>query len=250
MTERVLITGCTGFLAQFLIKELKKKDNYEVFGITDEKIKHCTKNNIYSVDIRERDELFKIIKKIKPDKVYHLAAIANVGFSWKNQKLTQEVNFIGSLNLLEAMLENGLNNSKVLMMSSSEVYGNNNEMSTEKTPVNIENPYSLSKYAMEMLSDIFIRSSSMNIVKIRSFNFAGPGQDKKFVLSDFAFQIAEIEKKNMSPVIKVGNLSAVRDFSDVRDIARYLETLGRLGKSGEIYNLSSGKGSINSGNIE
>lgn len=186
-------------------------------------------------------EVFKVIDIIKPEIVFHLAAVTNVGFSWKNQKLTQEVNFIGSLNLLEALCDSGMSSSKVLMMSSAELYGNTSELITENTSLSIQNPYSLSKYAMEMLADIFINSKEMNIIKVRSFNFTGPGQDKQFVSSDFAFQIAEIEKKRKPPVIEVGNLSAKRDFSDVRDIARYLVVLNNLGKSGELYNLCSGR---------
>ncbi len=240
MSKRVLITGSTGFLAGYLIKELKKKRNYEVFGITDKKDSKSTTENTYSIDIRDREKLFEIIKTVKPDIVFHLAAITNVGFAWKNQKLTYEVNFIGSLNLLEALSENGFSKAKVIMMSSAEVYGNNEDAITESTAISIENPYSLSKYAMEMLADIFIRSKEMNIIKIRAFNFTGPGQDKKFVSSDFACQIAEIEKHKRPPVIDVGNLAARRDFSDVRDIARYIEVLSRLGNNGEVYNLSSG----------
>ncbi len=240
MSKRVLITGSTGFLAGYLIKELKKKLIYEVFGITDEKNSQDTIKNTYSLDIRDRDKLFEVIKTIKPDIVFHLAAITNVGFAWKNQKLTHEVNFIGSLNLLEALSENGLNETRIIMMSSAEVYGNNEDPITESTAISIENPYSLSKYAMEMLADIFINSKKMDIIKIRSFNFTGPGQDKKFVSSDFAYQIAEIEKHKRPPVIDVGNLAAKRDFSDVRDIARYIEVLSRIGKTGGVYNLSSG----------
>jgi len=239
--EKILITGRTGFLANYLAKELSRDKNKEIYGITDEIVPDNLKGNTYRIDIRDRDAIFDIIGKIKPDKVFHLAAITNVGFSWKNQKLTYEVNFIGSLNLIEALVREGLKKSPVILMSSAEVYGKTQTPISEKTDISIDNPYSLSKYAMEKLADIFIKSNNMNIIKIRSFNFTGPGQDRKFVASDFAYQIAEIEKSNREPIIKVGNLSAERDFSDVRDIARYLSVLSKKGKSGNIYNLSSGK---------
>jgi len=238
--QRVLITGSTGFLARYLISELKKEGNYDIFGITDEDFS-SNLDQTYKVDIRDRQELFRVIKTVKPDKIFHLAAVTNVGFSWKNQKLTYEVNLLGSLNLFEGLCDAGLQNSNVLIMSSAEVYGNSPDTIRENTSLSIENPYSLSKYAMEMLADIFIKSNKMKIIKARAFNFTGPGQDKQFVSSDFAFQIAEIEKERKSPIIEVGNLSAMRDFSDVRDMARYIKTLNETGIAGKTYNLCSGE---------
>ena len=102
------------------------------------------------------------------------------------------------------------------------------------------NPYALSKMAMEMAGDLYLRTKKLEIIKVRSFNFIGPGQDVKFVSSNFAWQIANIEKGKKERIIKVGNLSAERDFSDVRDIARYMKVIGTEGKSGSIYNLCSG----------
>lgn len=238
--EKILITGSTGFLANYLISELNRKGNPEIYGITDEDVPEELKDSTFKVDIRNRDLLFEIVDRIKPDRVFHLAAITNVGFAWKNQKLTYDVNFLGTLNLIEALVKSGLHSIPVVLMSSAEVYGKSNEPITEQTSISIENPYSLSKFAMEMLGDIFIKSNNMNIIKIRAFNFTGPGQDRKFVASDFAYQIAEIEKGKREPVISVGNLSAERDFSDVRDIARYLNIISKKGQSGNTYNLSSG----------
>jgi GDP-4-dehydro-6-deoxy-D-mannose reductase len=129
------------------------------------------------------------------------------------------------------------------MMSSAELYGNTKETAYTETdkPCNPKNPYALSKLAMEMCADLYIESRSMDIIKIRAFNFTGPFQDRKFVASDFSHQIAEIEKGLREPVIHVGNLSAVRDLSDVRDVARYLNVLADKGECGGIYNTCSNK---------
>jgi GDP-4-dehydro-6-deoxy-D-mannose reductase len=94
---------------------------------------------------------------------------------------------------------------------------------------------------MEMLGDLYWKSYGLNVCKLRAFNFTGPGQDGKFVASDFASQIAAIEKDKQEAIIRVGNLGAVRDFSDVRDVARYVQVIGLQGKGGDVYNLCSGR---------
>lgn len=243
--SRVLITGCSGFLASYLAQELQTGKGIEIFGITD--IEACGLKGtakIYHTDIRDQEALFRILTDVKPDVVYHLAAISNVGFSWKNQALTYEVNVIGSTHLMEAVARRSPG-ARLILMGSAEVYGaNHSRKIKENSPVAIRNPYSLSKMAMEMVADLYINSQKLDIIKVRSFNFTGPGQDRKFVASDFASQIAAIEKGKTDPVMMVGNLSAVRDFSDVRDIARYLVYIAESGETAEIYNLCSGKSCV------
>jgi GDP-4-dehydro-6-deoxy-D-mannose reductase len=236
---KILITGCSGFLAAYLVDVLTKDRNNELFGLTEETDFKTDKYDFFHIDIRNRDDIFSIVNKIRPDILFHLAAISNVGFSWKNQKLTYEVNFIGSSNILEAV-DAFARDSRVILMSSAEIYGDYGESINEGCKVSIKNPYSLSKYAMELLGDLFCSVKDLNVIKVRSFNFTGAGQNPRFVASDFAYQIALIEKGEREPIIKVGNLSAVRDFSDVRDIARYLTVIGQKGEKGAIYNLSSG----------
>ncbi len=241
MKRRVLITGSSGFLANYLVRQIQQEQDCDIFGISDVDIAVPGITQFAPVDIRDREQVFQRIKEIKPDLVYHLAAITNVGFSWNNQRLTYEVNLIGSLNLLEGLYEQGFEKTRVILMSSAEVYGNNDQLLNESTDVKIDNPYSLSKYAMEKLADILTESRGMDIIKIRPFNFAGPGQDRKFVIADFANQIARIEQGVQAPLIEVGNLSAMRDFSDVRDIARYLAHIADAGSPGLQVNLCSGQ---------
>lgn len=239
----ILITGCSGFLATHLMDILEHKlPGAAISGLTEEQDFQSSRMAVHTVDLRDKDHVFETVRAIKPSLVFHLAAIANVGFSWQNQETTYHVNFIGSSNLLEALFEYSPG-CRTVMMSTAELYGN-----TKQTPYNENdalcsprNPYALSKMAMEMLADLFIHSRQMDIIKIRAFNFTGPAQDPKFVASDFSRQIVAIEKAEKAPVINVGNLSAVRDISDVRDVARYLYVISREGKSGEIYNTCSGK---------
>ncbi|MCX6555509.1 MAG: GDP-mannose 4,6-dehydratase, partial [Candidatus Aminicenantes bacterium] len=132
--------------------------------------------------------------------------------------------------------------SRLVLMSSAEVYrGEGAAPITESSPVQSQNPYALSKLAMEMLGDLYWKTHGLPVSKIRAFNFTGPGQDRKFVASDFASQIAAIERCEQEAVIRVGNLAASRDFSDVRDVARYVQAIGERGEGGEVYNLCSGR---------
>lgn len=195
---------------------------------------------VSQVDIRRRDDVLHMVASIRPDVIYHLAAVTHVGFAWKNPAMTYEVNFMGSSNLLEAILP-VMPHARVVLMSSAEVYRGGGETPIhEASPVESQNPYAVSKLAMEMLGDLYWKAHGLNVCKLRAFNFTGPGQDAKFVASDFASQIAAIEKGRQKAVIRVGNLAAVRDFSDVRDIARFVWVLGQKGQGGEVYNLCSG----------
>jgi GDP-4-dehydro-6-deoxy-D-mannose reductase len=239
--RRVFITGCSGFLASYLIDALEKEGKSKLYGITEIPDFKSAKIEVANIDIRDKDKLFALVEKIKPDITFHLAAITNVGFAWKNQQLTYEVNFIGSSNLIES-ISLFAPGSRILLMSSAELYGDNNKKNIdENAEISVRNPYSLSKYAMEMAADLYINSKNLDIIKLRSFNFTGPGQNKKFVTSDFSSQIAAIEKEQKKPEIRVGNLAALRDFSDVRDTARYLNVIAGKGDRGGTYNLCSGK---------
>ncbi|HDP94703.1 MAG TPA: NAD-dependent epimerase/dehydratase family protein [Candidatus Aminicenantes bacterium] len=237
--QRVLITGCTGFLGRHLVELLNRDPQYRLFGITDESGITIPGIEIRQSDIRNRDHLFQLIGEWKPDQVFHLAAITNVGFSWAHQQLTYEVNFMGSLHLMEALAQ-FVPQSRILIMSSAEIAGLNLNETPEGPQLNIRSPYALSKAAMEMLASLFLARSALSVVPVRAFNFTGPGQDPQFVAPNFARQVARIEAGTAPPVIRVGNLSTRRDFSDVRDMARYVAAAGFTGKRGRLMRLGSG----------
>jgi GDP-4-dehydro-6-deoxy-D-mannose reductase len=239
--NRVLVTGCSGFLASHLLQLLRQDGKSKIFGITEVPGFSFPQVEVCQMDIRRRDDMINLLKKIRPDITFHLAAVTNVGFAWKNPCLTYEVNFIGSSNLLEAILPVAPH-SRLVLMSSAEVYRSDGKTPiNENSPTQSQNPYALSKLAMEMLGDLYWKTHGLNVCKLRAFNFTGPGQDNKFVASDFASQIAAIEKGKQEAVIQVGNLAAIRDFSDVRDIAHYVQVIGLQGKGGDVYNLCSGR---------
>lgn len=246
--SRVLVTGCSGFLASHLLPRLLAAGTNQVFGITEVPGFTYADVEVFQVDIRRRLDIAQMLEIIRPDVTYHLAAVANVGFTWKNPELTYEVNFMGTSNLLEA-LQASAPDSRLLLMSSAEVYravppgagGAGSEPFRESSPTAPQSPYALSKLAMEMLGDLYGRAFAMKACMVRAFNFTGPGQDRRFVASDFACQVARIERGEAAPVIRVGNLEAERDFSDVRDVARWLPVIAAGARPGEVVNACSGQ---------
>lgn len=237
---RVLITGITGFVGQYLYKHLLKK-GWEVYGTSRAESKL---NYIYKVDFQNKEEIKNMLLSISPDIIFHLAAQSSVKLSWIEKKRTFEDNTINSLNLFEAVYEVDLK-AKIVSVGSSEEYG---IIPPSKMPVveeqqaNPVNPYGLSKYAVSSLTKQFFNAYGLDIVHTRTFTHIGVGQSLGFVTQDFAKQIVEIERNNIDPVMLVGNLEAVRDFTDVSDVVEAYYQLAVKGRSGEIYNVCSGTG--------
>ena len=233
---RVLITGINGFVGTHLQRFLRRK-SYDVYGID----RHFTYDKIFKADIRDKKRILNIIKKIKPAKVFHLAAVSTVEKSLKFPKLTEDVNVKGTQNILDACVASGIN-PKVLIVSSSEVYGNKKKFPIkEDSKLNPLNPYAETRIKQEKLALEYFNKYGINIVISRSFNHTGPGQSSSFVCSNFAKQIAEIQNGVKKPVIEVGNLDTVRDFLDVRDIiVAYNLALDKC-RFGEVYNICSSK---------
>lgn len=235
----ILITGCSGFLAGHLIPRLQPYEG-ELYGLTEERDFRHPAMNVISCDLRDRRAVERVVSEVRPDLTFHLGAVANVGFSWSHRNETYEINFLGSSYLFEALART-VPGSRLLVMSSAELYqAADQHPLSEQSPLSATNPYAISKWAMEKAADLYT-PEQLHIIKVRSFNFTGPGQNPRFVASDFARQIAQIEAGRQEPRIHVGNISAVRDFIDVRDAARFLEIAGREGQPGEVFNLCTGR---------
>jgi GDP-4-dehydro-6-deoxy-D-mannose reductase len=247
-TQKALITGVTGFVGSHLAELLLSK-GYEVYGIKrwrskTENIDHIMEElNLKEADMRDGHSLFNVIEDVRPDLIFHLAAQSFVPTSWKAPADTMVTNAVGTLNLLEAVRK--VNIDPVIQIAgSSEEYG---LVLPDEVPIKETNslrplsPYGVSKVAADKLGFQYHRSYGMKIVITRSFNHTGPRRGEVFVTSNFAKQIAEIEKGLREPMIMVGNLEAQRDFSDVRDVVKayYLST--QKCDYGESYNISSGK---------
>lgn len=237
-----LIIGGGGFVGRYLIAELNA-NGYEVHATCLESEKIESECSVHTLDILKKDDISAILNDIKPDIIFHLAAQSSVALSWKKPQLTAEINVIGSINLFEAVREyNG--KVRLIVIGSGEEYGYiapNSCPLKETEPLHPGNIYAATKACQEMTAEIYARAYKLDMVMVRAFNHSGPKQDSIFVISDFCRQIAEIEKGIKSPVISVGNLTAMRDFTDVRDIVRGYRLLGEKGISGQIYNIGRGK---------
>jgi GDP-4-dehydro-6-deoxy-D-mannose reductase len=245
---KVLITGIAGFVGSHLAELLLEKGD-EVFGIclaceSLENIREIKKDlHLTNCDITDFDQLSKVIRRINPDEIYHLAALSSVGKSFGHPADTIETNVSGTLYLLE-ILRNRRKEVRILIVGSSDMYGVVKPKDipiTEEKPLLPVSPYGSSKAMCDLLAYQYFKSYGVQAIRVRAFNHTGPRQGMGFVVPDFASQIAKIEADILPPVMKVGNLSSKRDLSDVRDIVRGYQLLMKEGKAGEAYNICSGK---------
>lgn len=247
---KVLITGITGFAGSHLADLLLEMGNVEVFGVIRwrsrrENIEHIIDRvRLIECDIRDASSVRKAIEFVRPDRIFHLAAQSFVHTSWHAPAETLTTNVIGQVNIFEAVREMGLS-CRIHVAGSSEEYGMvyESELPIKETnPLRPLSPYAVSKVAQDLLAYQYYMSYKMHIVRTRGFNHSGPRRGEVFVTSNFCKQVAEIERGKKPPVIYVGNLDAIRDFTDVRDMVRGYWLALEKGEAGEVYNICSGKG--------
>jgi len=229
-------------LAEYLLTHTE----IDVCGIVhrrDENIAHLRDRlTLFRGDLRDYKSVSVILARTKPDLIFHLAAQSSVSASWREPWATLESNIRFQLNILQAVVDLGLE-PRILVVGSNEEYGrvSPDELPiTEANPLRPDNPYGVSKVAQDMLGLQYHLSHGLPIIRVRPFNHIGPRQDERFVAPAFAKQIAEIEAGLRPPVVKVGNLEAERDFTDVRDVVRAYWLILEEGEPGEVYNIGSG----------
>ncbi len=248
--KKVLITGATGFAGSFLAEHIVKDPQSKVYGtyVSDKSLENVAaiqdSASFHKVDLTVEQEVTALIEGIRPDAVYHLAALPSPAESLDNPTGYLTNNIGAEVNLLEALKNTGLSETKVLVVASAEVYGMAEEKDlplSEEAPFRPVNPYAVSKIAQDFLGLQYFLAYGLQIVRVRPFNHIGPRLSDKFAASAFAKKIAEIESGRREPVLHVGNLASRRDLTDVRDIVRGYELLLEKGEVGEVYNLGSGK---------
>ncbi len=246
MTRKILITGATGFVGSFLLEALDRPD-HQIFG-TSYPHEPCASDlscdsEIRRLDIRCHEPLETWVRETGPDWVFHLAAVSNVGHSWDRRQETLETNLLGTLNVLEAVRKHAPR-ARVLFVSSSNVYADvpeSGQSLAESHIVRAISPYAYTKISGEQLCRFYGEIEGLDVVISRAFPHTGPRQSPDFVCSDWARQIARIEKRIQEPELFVGNIDVCRDFLDVRDVVQAYVKLLERGRSGETYNVASGK---------
>ncbi len=250
MAKKVLITGITGFVGSHLAEYLLHRGDCTVWGSYRWRSRmenidaFRDKINLIESDIRDAISMKHLIEEIEPDWIFHLAAQSYVPMSWKAPLETLSTNIEGEANLFEACRKANCD-PFIHIAGSSEEYGMvyPDEVPIKETnPLRPLSPYGVSKVAQDMLAYQYFQSYGLKVIRTRAFNHTGPRRGDVFVTSNFARQIVMIEKGKKEAVIKVGNLDAVRDFTDVRDVARAYTLALEKGEPGEVYNIASGTG--------
>ena len=241
--DTILITGASGFVGRLLAQAEIEKGS-KVIGIHDPAESPDLSFNSYPIDLRSSQALKEFISGIGVlEEVYHLAAISSVRMCQENPSLCFDVNVTGTLNLLDASSKLKAK-PRLLFTSSCEVYGRVNPADlpigedTKPDPINV---YGLSKLTAEGICRFYMREHALPVVITRAFNHTGPGQAEGFVFPHVASALARIQKGSCEPILKLGNLSVQRDVLDARDVVRaYMMVMDR-GKSGNVYNVTSGR---------
>jgi len=247
--KKVLITGITGFAGSYLAEHLLLTSKYDISGtyLSEESLSNVeyakSKLNLIKANLSEKKSVYKIIKDISPSVIFHLAALTSPADSFKNPTAILTNNISLQVNLLEAIRRYNLSNTKILIVSSADIYGRvakENLPIDEETPLTPTSPYSISKIAQDFLGLTYFLTYKLKIVRVRPFNHIGPRQSPNFVVSSFAKQIAEIEKGKRKSILHVGNLETKRDFTNVKDMVLAYVLAIEEGKYGDVYNIGSG----------
>ncbi len=237
--KTILITGAEGFVGT-IFYSLLAEEGFRVYGTYLPSLK-IKRKNYYPCDILSFDSVLTLVKQLKPDCIFHLAAISSVGQSFREPLLTFNTNIQGTINFLES-LRLCCPESQFFYVSSCEVYGQGGSAISEDAPIVLLSPYAVSKYCTELIVRHYYDDYGIKTIILRPFNHTGPGQRDDFILSNVAHQIAEIEMGKKPPVISVGNIKVVREFMDVRDVIRAYRLAIEYAKPGDLYNIASGVG--------
>ena len=244
---KILVTGAGGFVGTHLQTLLRSKGHQVVGAVWPPPLQLLEKNGLLkdnvTMDITNPDDIAQNLKQTRPAAIIHLAAQSMVGGAWENPGLTFQINTLGTINLINA-IKDIVPKSILLTVGSSEEYGStgkSGEPLTEDQPCYPQNPYATSKLATGLVAMQLAKKLDLKIFHVRPFNHFGPGQQEGYVVSDFASQIARAEQGIIPPVIKVGDLTAKRDFTDVRDVVEAYSMLIELEQlESGIYNICSG----------
>ena len=246
---RLLVTGAGGFVGGHLVDFLRAEHpEVEIHGVVlpqgGVSWRAASGARVVEADLTEPAAAAAVVEEVQPEGILHLAGQSSVHLSWLDPAGTLRTNVLGIVHLLDAVRRQGLR-PPVVVVGSAEEYGpvGPEEMPIrEETPLRPASPYAVSKVAQGALALLYGPAGGLRVVLTRTFHHTGPGRGEAFAESSFARQLAEIEAGRRPPVLKVGNLEAVRDFADVRDVVRGYWMLLEKGEGGVAYNVCTGRG--------
>jgi GDP-4-dehydro-6-deoxy-D-mannose reductase len=248
---RVLVTGATGFVGSHVLDLLLARGGAEVhatrrWSSRTTLVSHLGEDDTrvawHTCDLTDPFSVHAVVARVRPDRLFHLGAQSFVSPSWEQPDAYFRTNTLGTLYLLEALRREGLTATRVLLPGSGEEYGHVPEDElpiTAATQLRPVNPYAVSKVAQDLLGYEHHVSYGLHVVRVRAFNHEGPRRDRVFALPSFAWQIARIEAGRAPPVLRVGNLDALRNWTDVRDMVRAYDLALEKCPPGELYLVGS-----------
>lgn len=241
MKDTVLITGAAGFAGSHLVQLLAARGPVVAWARSAPPPEVRELATWQRVDLLDRDAVLSAVRDVSPAEIYHCAGSPHVAESWSNTTTPLSVNVMATHHLLEALGTLGTR-PRVLVTGSAMVYAPSSQPIRERDPLLPGNPYAVTKLAQEQLALRAVGEDGVEVIVARSFNHTGPRQTPAFAAASFAQQIARIEQGGVEPVLRVGNLEALRDLTDVRDVVRAYAALMEAGTSGSVYNVATGIG--------
>jgi GDP-4-dehydro-6-deoxy-D-mannose reductase len=245
---KVLVTGASGFVGRHLLRELEQRGLTTVATGLPAEGGHAggesaSAEAVRPLDLRDAKQVERLVAEVEPDAVIHLAAQSSAGASFAASRETFEVNVLGTWHLVAALRDEAPG-ARFLAVTSGDLYGSSapGAPHRETSPFAPVSPYGASKAAQDLLVQLAAAAYHLKAIRLRPFTHAGPGQRQRFALPAFAAQIAAIERGEYRPVLAVGNLDVVRDYTDVRDVVRAYADLLTRGTPGEAYNVCTGRG--------